>query len=109
MLRHCAMVRRLRLAAIAAAASFVWCSVAPPQSKPESADTCQHRTPSFDGRLKHLFNPKFSGCIGPVIGSISAQYANLNASGNNAGMPLTLKDQVWHVDFGLSYKVTGLR
>jgi len=47
-------------------------------------------------------NTMLSFPLGPVNGNIYAQYANLNASGTNV-VPLTFKDQVWTVGFGLSY------
>ncbi len=49
-------------------------------------------------------NGTLSFPIGPVIGNVYAQYANLNASGGNTGVPLTFKDEVWTVGFGVSYK-----
>jgi hypothetical protein len=49
-------------------------------------------------------NGTLSFPLGPVIGNIYAQYADLNASGSNTGMPLTFKDEVWTVGFGVSYK-----
>jgi hypothetical protein len=49
-------------------------------------------------------NGTLSFPIGPVIGNVYAQYANLNASGSNTGVPLTFKDEVWTVGFGVTYK-----
>jgi len=49
-------------------------------------------------------NGTLSFPLGPVIGNIYAQYANLNASGSNTGVPLTFKDEVWTVGFGVTYK-----
>lgn len=48
-------------------------------------------------------NGTLSFPLGPVIGNIYAQYADLNASGTNV-VPLTFKDEVWTVGFGLTYK-----
>jgi hypothetical protein len=49
-------------------------------------------------------NGTLSFPLGPVMGNIYAQYANLNASGSNTGVPLTYKDEVWTVGFGVTYK-----
>lgn len=49
-------------------------------------------------------NGTLSFPIGPVIGNVYAQYANLNASGSNTTVPLTNKDEVWTVGFGVTYK-----
>jgi hypothetical protein len=49
-------------------------------------------------------NGTLSFPLGPVIGNVYAQYANLNASGSNTGVPLTFKDEVWTVGFGVTYK-----
>jgi hypothetical protein len=49
-------------------------------------------------------NGTLSFPLGPVMGNIYAQYANLNASGSNTGAPLTFKDEVWTVGFGVTYK-----
>lgn len=49
-------------------------------------------------------NGTLSFPLGPVMGNIYAQYANLNASGSNTGVPLTFKDEVWTVGFGVTYK-----
>ncbi len=45
--------------------------------------------------------------LGPLTGNIYTQYANLNASGSNTGVPLTFKDEVWTVGFGVTYKFGG--
>jgi hypothetical protein len=37
-------------------------------------------------------------------GNIHVQYANLNASGSNTGVPLTFNDEVWTVGAGISYR-----
>jgi len=50
-------------------------------------------------------NGTLSFPLGPLTGNIYAQYANLNASGNTTGgVPLTFKDEVWTVGFGVTYK-----
>jgi hypothetical protein len=49
-------------------------------------------------------NGTLSFPLGPVVGNIYAQYANLNASGSNTGVPLTFKDEVWTVGFGVTFK-----
>jgi hypothetical protein len=51
-------------------------------------------------------NGTLSFPLGPVIGNVYAQYANLN-SGSNTGVPLTFKDEVWTVGFGVTYKFGG--
>jgi len=53
-------------------------------------------------------NGTLSFPLGPLTGNIYAQYANLNASGNTTtGVPLTFKDEVWTVGFGVTYKFGG--
>jgi hypothetical protein len=52
-------------------------------------------------------NSMLSFPIGPVQGNIIAQYADLNASGSNTGVPLTFNTQTWYVGGGISYTFGG--
>jgi len=50
-------------------------------------------------------NGTLSFPLGPVTGNIYAQYADLHASGTTTtGVPLTFKDEVWTIGFGVTYK-----